>query len=108
MMIGRRILTTTGIVLLAAGAVAAVGAIVVRDQIARHQRGLFSSRLVQRFAALGYIAGLAASVEIVQLLRDFVAWEPNSILRNRATQIIERMERQLVAPATVPRHEFAG
>jgi hypothetical protein len=108
MTIGRRILTTTGIVLLVAGTVTALGTLIVRDQIARHQRGLFSSRLVQRFAALGYIAGLAASVEIVQLLRDFVAWEPNSILRGRAHQIIERMERQLVAPAAVPRHEFAG
>jgi hypothetical protein len=108
MVIGRRILTTAGLVLLGVGTVTALGALIVRDQIARHQRGLFSSRLVQRFAALGYIAGLAASVEIVQLLRDFVAWEPNSILRGRASLIIDRMERQLGAPGAAAQHEFAG
>jgi hypothetical protein len=31
----------------------------------------------------------------VHLLRDFVAWEPNQLLRRRARQILERMERQL-------------
>lgn len=90
-----RILRTTGVVLLTIGAVAAVGALVVRDQISRHRRDLFSSRVLQRLAALGYMAGLAASVESVQLLRDFVAWESRSLLRSRARQILERMERQL-------------
>jgi len=100
-----RILRTTGLVILTAGAVVALGALVVRDQIARHRRDLFSSRALQRFAALGYISGLGASVELVHLLRDFVAWEPSNLLRRRATQILGRMERQLGrGPAT----EFAG
>jgi hypothetical protein len=103
---GRRIFRTTGLVLLTAGAVVALGALVVRDQISRHRRGLFSRRVVQRFAALGYIAGLAASVELVQLLRDFVAWEANTLLRTRAGQILDRMEHQL--ETSVQRHEFAG
>jgi hypothetical protein len=103
---GRRIFRTTGLVLLTAGAVVALGALVVRDQISRHQRGLFSRRIVQRFAALGYIAGLAASVELVQLLRDFVAWEANTLLRARAGQILDRMEHQL--ETSVQRQEFAG
>lgn len=90
-----RIIRSTGLVILTAGALAALGALVVRDQIARHRRDLFSSRALQRFAALGYIAGLGASVELVHLLRDFVAWEPNQLLRRRARQILERMERQL-------------
>lgn len=90
-----RILRTTGLVILTAGAAVALGALVVRDQMARHQRDLFSPRVLRRFAALGYLSGLAASVEGVQLLRDFLAWEPSHLLRKRARLILERMERQL-------------
>ncbi len=90
-----RVLRTAGLVILTAGAVVALGALVARDQMARHRRDLFSSRALQRLAALGYLAGVGASVEAVHLLRDFVAWEPNGLLRSRARQILERMERQL-------------
>lgn len=86
--------------MLSVGAAAAVGAFVVRDQISRHQRNLFSSQALKRFAALGYISGTPASVELVQLLRDFCAWEPNGILRRRASQILARMERQLQSQAS--------
>jgi hypothetical protein len=104
-----RILKTTGILLLAMGAAAAVAALIVRDQIERHRRDLFSSSVLQRLAALGYIAGLGASVDLVHLLRDFVSWEPRSMLRRRALQIIARMERQLgAAGATGTPPEFAG
>lgn len=102
-----RILRTSGVILLTIGATAAVGALVVRDQISRHRRDLFSSRVLQRFAALGYIAGLTANVESVQLLRDFVAWESRTLLRRRALQILERMERQLRQSPDF-RTEFAG
>ena len=88
-------LRTLGIILLSLGTVAAVGTLVVRDQMSRHQRNLFSRNALKRFAALGYVAGLSASVELVHLLRDFVAWEPSSLLRKRAAQILARMERQL-------------
>jgi hypothetical protein len=104
-----RILRTTGLVLLAAGAAAAVGALIVRDQFSRHRRGLFSTRAVRRFAALGYIAGLGASVELVHLLRDFVAWEANALLKRRGTQILDRMERQLEAATNAsPQPEYIG
>jgi len=101
------ILRTTGIVLLSVGAIATVGAVIVRDQMSRHQRNLFSPQALKRFAALGYISGLAASVELVHVLRDFVAWEPNTILRRRAGQILGRMERQLEKQANVAAG-FAG
>ncbi|HET9985516.1 MAG TPA: hypothetical protein VFQ38_18080 [Longimicrobiales bacterium] len=91
----RRILRTTGWVLLAIGAVAAVGALVMRDQIERHRRELFSSHPLRRLAALGYLGGLDPSVETVRLLRDFLAWEPRPLLRRRATLILARMERRL-------------
>ena len=86
---------TAGIILLAVGITAAVGAFVVRDQITRHRRNLFSRHALRRFAALGYIAGLAATVELVLMLRDFVSWEPHRLLRRKAAVIIERMESQL-------------
>lgn len=89
------ILRTAGYILLGVGAASAVGTLVVRDQMSRHQRNLFSRQALKRFAALGYLAGTPASVELVQLLRDFVAWERNSIIRRRALQVLLRMERQL-------------
>ncbi|MEX2280936.1 MAG: hypothetical protein WEE89_00440 [Gemmatimonadota bacterium] len=94
---------TIGIVLLAVGLAAALGTFVVRGQMSRHRRNLFSKHALRRFAALGYIAGLGATVELVQLLRDFVGWEPHRLLRNRAGTILERMEQQLDA-----RGEVAG
>jgi hypothetical protein len=92
---GNHLIRTSALIVLTAGAVAALGALVMQEQFARHRRDLFSSRALQRFAALGYIAGLTASVEAVQLLRDFVTWETRTLLRRRAVQILERMERQL-------------
>lgn len=89
------ILRTTGIVLISLGAVSAVGALVVRDQFSRHRRNLFSPRALKRFAALGYIAGVPATVELVQMLRDYCTWEQNTILRKRSQQIVARMERHL-------------
>jgi hypothetical protein len=86
---------TIGAVLLAVGLTAALGTFVVRDQMSRHRRNLFSRQALRRFAALGYIAGLQASVELVQLLRDFLGWEPHQLLRARAASILERMEKQL-------------
>ena len=89
------ILRTAGIILVSVGTVAAIGTLVMRDQMARHQRNLFSRHALKRFAALGFIAGLTASVELVTVLRDFVTWEPSSLLRKRAAQILSRMETQL-------------
>jgi hypothetical protein len=91
-------LRTAGTILLSLGSMAAVGTLVVRDQMTRHQRNLFSPNALKRFAALGYVAGLNASVELVHLLRDFVAWEPSTLLRKRAAQILARMERELEDP----------
>ncbi len=102
-----RILRTTGLVLLAAGAVAALGTLLVRDQIARHRRDLFSSHPLRRLAALGYLGGREATVDTVRLLRDFVAWEPRPLLRRRAALILSRMEEALLKAAVQP-GEVAG
>lgn len=94
--------------LLSVGGAAGLAMLVARDQMTRHQRDLFSTQALKRFAALGYLSGTPASVELVQLLRDFCAWEPNAILRRRANQILERMEQQLERQAGAVPAGIAG
>ena len=60
----------------------------------RHRRNLFSPYPLKRLACLGHMAGSEASVPNINLLRDFVAWEPKRLLRNRARVILKRMEDQ--------------
>ena len=90
----KRTLKTAGIALAAVAAVGAVAALVVRDQLDRHQRELFSPHPLRRLACLGHLARAEASVSNITLLRDFVAWEPKKLLRNRAKVILDRMENQ--------------
>ncbi|HUH12666.1 MAG TPA: hypothetical protein VMK65_06130 [Longimicrobiales bacterium] len=103
----RQLLKTIGWVMLGIGTVAAVTALVARDQMARHSRDLFSPHPLRRLAALGYLAGREATVEAVQVLRDFVAWETRPLIRNRAAQILQRMERRLQQRVPAP-GEVAG
>ena len=88
----------TGIAVLAAAAAGAVAAWVIRDQMKRHSRDLFSSSFFRRLAALGYMAKADASVDHINLMKDFVAWEPREALRRRARAILERMERDAMGP----------
>ena len=80
-------------VLIAAG-FGALTALIIRDQITRRQRDLFSGNRLRRLAALGHISSAPASVDMVNLLRDFIAWEPNGLLRERAASIVARMEEE--------------
>ena len=41
--------------------------------------------------ALGHINREPASVDLIHLLRDFIAWEPRKMLRDRAQGIMDRM-----------------
>ncbi len=84
-----------GLFLLGVGAAAALAAIVLRDQVNRHRRELFSSNPVRRLAALRHMTGEPASVDAVTVLRDFKAWESRRLLRNRATAVLARMEEEL-------------
>ncbi len=92
----------TGIAVLAAAAAGAVAAWVIRDQIQRHSRDLFNASSFRRLAALGHMAKAEASVDHINLMKDFVAWEPRGTLRRRAQAIIERMERDAKGPALSP------
>jgi hypothetical protein len=72
--------------------VGALLVVMVKSQISRHRRDLFSPSLLDRLAALGYLAGEPASVEGITLLRDFISWERRGLLRARARTILDRME----------------
>jgi hypothetical protein len=89
-----RTLKTAGIALVAVAAAGAVAAFIVRDQLERHQRDLFSPHPLRRLACLGHLARAEPTVANITLLRDFVAWEPRKLLRNRARVILGRMEGQ--------------
>lgn len=91
----KRILRTTAFTLIALSAVAAVGVLLVRDQISRSKRDLFSPHPLRRLAALEYLGGGPASVDTVLLLRDFLAWEPRPLLRKRAHAVLARLEAAL-------------
>ncbi|HEU0054834.1 MAG TPA: hypothetical protein VFQ39_16730 [Longimicrobium sp.] len=93
----KRILRTTAFTLLAVAAVAALGVLLVRDQISRSRRDLFSPHPLRRLAALEYLGGVSASVDTVLLLRDFLAWEPRPLLRKRAQAVLARLEEALSA-----------
>jgi hypothetical protein len=89
----------TGLAVIAVAAVGAGLAWAVRDQMTRHSRNLFSPYFFRRLAALGHMARENASVDNINLLNDFVAWEPRKSLQKRADGILQRMERELEGPA---------
>jgi hypothetical protein len=76
------------------GAGSIVGAVFAQHSMGRHRSDLFSARPLRRLSALGYLKG-RPSVEAVQLLRDYLAWEKHPMLRRRAERIVRRMESKL-------------
>ena len=91
----KRILRTTAFTLLAVAAAAALGVLLVRDQISRSRRDLFSPHPLRRLAALEYLGTHAPSVDTILLLRDFLHWEPRPLLRKRAAAVLARLEEAL-------------
>ncbi len=87
-----KIALITGIAL---AGTAAVLTLVVRDQVSRARRDLFSPHSLRRLAALSHLRHAPASVDLVNLLRDFITWEPRPLLRNRARAILVRMQDDL-------------
>ena len=94
-----------GITVLIAAGFGALTALIIRDQITRRQRDLFSGSGIRRLAALSHISRAPASVDAVNLLRDFIAWEPNGLLRERAVSIVARMEGEVVKLISEPELE---
>ncbi|UCC73058.1 MAG: hypothetical protein JSV86_00395 [Gemmatimonadota bacterium] len=94
-------LRTLGLAAAGVVAVSALGVLLVRDQVNRHRRDLFSPRPLRRLAALTYI-GKHPDVENAYLLRDFLSWETEPMLRRRAAAILGRMEQTLSASREEP------
>jgi hypothetical protein len=91
----RKGLKIAAITVLAAATAGWVAVLIVRDQVTRHRRDLFSPNVLQRLAAMSYMAKSPASVDNIMLLRDFIRWEPRRMLRGRARAILARMEEEV-------------
>lgn len=80
-----------------------VAALLVRDQIHRHQRNLFHGSAIRRMAALEHLSNQHGSIDLLNLLRDYIAWEPRRLLRNRAQALFDRMatEAEASSPSEV-------
>lgn len=72
-----------------AGAVA--GWLLAQHRLTTHQRDLFSPRPLRRLAALGFLAG-RVGVDSIRLLRDYLAWEQQPVLRRRAQAVLRGLE----------------
>lgn len=77
---------------LTAGALA--GWLLAQRRFATHQRDLFSPRPLRRLGALGYLAG-QTGVDTIRVLRDYLAWERQPVLRRRAQAILRGLEATL-------------
>lgn len=64
-----------------------------REQSER-KRDLYSSRPMRRLAALGWVSG-RPTVDSVLLLREYIGWEQNPVLRRRARRLLVRFENAL-------------
>jgi hypothetical protein len=60
----------------------------------QYRRNLFSKSPLRRVAALGYLRA-RPTVNTAQLLREYVAWEPRAILRQRGARMLKRLEATL-------------
>ena len=60
----------------------------------QYRRNLFSKSPLRRIAALGYLRA-RPTVNTAQLLREYVAWEPRAILRQRGARMLKRLEATL-------------
>jgi hypothetical protein len=75
------------------GGVAAGSLIWARMQ-RQYRRNLFSKSPLRRVAALGYLRA-RPTVNTAQILREYIAWEPRSILRHRGARMLKRIEATL-------------
>jgi hypothetical protein len=72
----------------------AAGSVMWSRMQRQYRRNLFSNSPLRRVAALGYLRA-RPTVNTAQLLREYVAWEPRSILRHRGVRMLKRLEATL-------------
>lgn len=79
--------------LLAVGFVGGVaaGSLLWTHMLRSHRHDLFSSRRINRVAALGFLRA-RPTVETARLLREYIAWEPSALLRQRGVRLLHRVE----------------
>jgi hypothetical protein len=87
----------TGLVVICVAVLGMLATWLIKDQIVRHRRDLFSQKFLRRLAALGHMAKVEASVDNINLMRDFILWEKKETLKERARLIISRMEQETLA-----------
>jgi hypothetical protein len=73
---------------------ATMGWLAVQRHIGRHRADLFSPRPLRRLSALAHLAGQGGT-DTVRLLRDYLAWEREPMLRRRAGHIARHLEATL-------------
>jgi hypothetical protein len=73
---------------------AACGAIVWTRMQKQYRRDLFNRNAVRRVAALGYLRS-KPTVDSVRLLREYIGWERNPLLRHRGATLLKRIEANL-------------
>lgn len=78
----------------AAGLGLAAGWFLGQRHLVRSRSDLFSTQPLRRLSALGFLQG-QEGVETVRLLRDYLSWESQPMLRRRAQGILSRMETTL-------------
>jgi hypothetical protein len=65
------------------------------SRMQRHyRRNLFSKSPILRVAALGYLRA-RPTVNTATILREYVAWEPRSVLRRRGARMLRQLESTL-------------
>ncbi|HEX6089028.1 MAG TPA: hypothetical protein VFZ13_02600 [Gemmatimonadales bacterium] len=77
-----------------AGAGLVAGWMFAQHRLAHHKRDLFSRHPLRRMAALQFLAG-QGGVATVRLLRDYVSWEMQPMLRRRGEALLRRMQASL-------------
>ena len=73
---------------------AACGAIFWTTLQKQYRRDLFNRSPVRRVAALGYLRS-RPTVESVRLLREYIGWEKNPLLRHRGAKLLKTIEANL-------------
>ena len=72
----------------------AAGSLMWSSMQRQYRRTLFSKHMLRRVAALGYLRA-RPTVNTAQLLREYVAWEPRQLLRQRGARMLKRLEATL-------------
>ena len=72
----------------------AAGALFWSRMQRHYRRNLFSRSALLRVAALGYLKA-KPTVNTATILREYVAWEPRSVLRRRGARMLKHLESTL-------------